>query len=127
MLLFLDPSGSYWTDLFPPVALMGCGFGLSYSSLNSAALVGVPSSDLGQANAVFTMLRTLGGGIGVAIAVAMLGDRTVASVGVAAMDAAFDRAFLVLGTSALIGAVVFRIAFPTRTEELRLRSLAGSR
>ena len=122
LLLFLEPDGRYVTNLLPAVLLMGIGFGLSYSSLNSAALVGVPAEHLGQANAVFTMLRTLGGAIGVAIAVAMLGDRTLGSP--AARDdlvAAFDRAFLVLGCSAVVGAVAFRLAFPSRVEEQRLR------
>lgn len=125
MLLFLDPEGSYWTDLLPPVLLIGLGFGLSYSALNSSALVGVPAEHLGQANAVFTMLRTLGGAIGVAIAVAMLGDRTA---GTPALErelvAAFDRAFLALGAAALIAAVVFRVAFPDRSEEMALRRAA---
>jgi EmrB/QacA subfamily drug resistance transporter len=122
MVLFLDPDGSYVTDLLPAVTLMGTGFGLSYSSLNSAALVGVPSEHLGQVNAVFTMLRTLGGAIGVAIAVAMLGDRTITNVA-SKLDlvAAFDRAFVVLGSSALLGAVAFRLAFPSRELEERLR------
>ncbi|MDG2113554.1 MAG: MFS transporter [Actinomycetota bacterium] len=126
MLLFLEPDGNYWTNMLPAVVLMGTGFGLSYSPLNTAALVGVPTAHFGQANAVFTMLRTLGGAIGVAIAVAMLGDRTV---GTAAAELelvdAFDRAFLVLGCSALLGAVLFRLSFPSRRDELRLRQAAS--
>lgn len=126
MLLFLEPDGSYWTDMFPAVTMMGMGFGLSYSPLNTAALVGVPSAHFGQANAVFTMLRTLGGAIGVAIAVAMLGDRTLGSeADRLELVGAFDRAFLVLGSSALFGAVVFRFAFPSRDEERRLRDRAA--
>jgi EmrB/QacA subfamily drug resistance transporter len=126
MLLFLEPDGSYLTNMLPALILMGIGFGLSYSSLNSAALVGVPSADLGQANAVFNTLRTIGGALGVAVAVAMIGDLAVGADGDSTeLVAAFNRAILVLGSSALVGAILFRVAFPSRDEEMALRRAAN--
>jgi hypothetical protein len=84
--------------------------------------VGVSSADLGQANAVFNTLRTIGGALGVAVAVAMIGDLAVGADGDSTeLVAAFNRAILVLGSSALVGAILFRVAFPSRDEEMALR------
>ena len=63
---------NYWTGMFPGFVLMGFGMGMSFAPLNGAALVDIPPTSIGQANAAFSTGRFLSGALGVAAVIAAL-------------------------------------------------------
>jgi hypothetical protein len=96
----------YWGTFFPAAVMYGVGFGLTFAPLNGAALRGVGSDEFGQVNAAFNTIRNLGGGLGVAIMVAVLGnDRPIPL-------ANFDRAYTVFAVIAVLPALVIGFAYP---------------
>lgn len=99
---------AYLTSVLPAIVLFGTGFGLSFSSLNAAALDGQPDTMFGEVNAGFNTVRNLAGGLGVAVAVAILGDSN--SIG---FDR-FDRFFFVFALFSAIPAIVINGFFPRR-------------
>ena len=104
----LDATPDYWTEFFPGIVLFGAGFGLTFSPLNAAALRGVRASALAQVHAAFNTINNAAGAVGIAVAVALLGES-----GRSDALAAFDRAFLALGLFALAAAVIFRVFYPS--------------
>ena len=102
----LGPTPHYWTGVFPATAMFGTGFGLTFSPLNGAALRGVDVAAFGEVNAAFNTVRNLGGGLGVAVVVAILGnDRPIPF-------ARFNHAYLALAFLAAIPAVVIATCYP---------------
>ena len=73
LLLFLDENVRFWIAFFPATVCFGLGMGVLASHLNSAALVDIEPAALATANGVHQSLRYSVGGIGVAIAIAVLG------------------------------------------------------
>ncbi|MEZ5379606.1 MAG: MFS transporter [Acidimicrobiales bacterium] len=90
------PEPRYLTAYLPSIILFGTGFGLTFSSLNAAALEGQTEEMFGEVNAGFNTVRNLSAGLGVAAAVALLGERDAIAF------EAFDRFFFVF---ALVGAL----------------------
>ena len=97
----------YWTHMFPGLVLFGFGMGLTFAPLNGAALLDVPRSLFGQANAAFNTGRFLSGALGIAAVVAALGNNQAADP-----LGPFRRAFFVLSLSSLVSAVVIALAWP---------------
>lgn len=108
MVLRWGAEPNYLTGFLPGIIVFGCGFGLTFSSLNTAALDGQPESMFGEVNAGFNTVRNLASGLGVAVAVAILGDSE--SIG---FDR-FDRFFFVFALFAAIPAVVINGFYPKR-------------
>ena len=73
LLFFLDDNVRFWFAFFPATVCFGLGMGVLASHLNSAALVDIEPAALATANGVHQSLRYSVGGIGVAIAIAVLG------------------------------------------------------
>ncbi len=73
LLFFLDENVRFWFAFFPATVFFGLGMGLLASHLNSAALVDIKPDALATANGVHQSLRYSVGGVGVAIAIAVLG------------------------------------------------------
>ena len=71
---------NYWTGYFPGLVVFGIGAGMVGIVITNAALAGVAEAQLASANAAFQTIRRLVGAIGVALAVAILGDRRTESV-----------------------------------------------
>ena len=107
--LTLGVRPDYWGGMFPGLVLFGLGMGFTFAPLNGAALVDVPSSSIGRANATFNTGRFLSGAIGIAAVVAALGDGDKAHP-----NAPFDRAYLLLALLSLVAAAVLAIAWPRR-------------
>ncbi|GAA2082144.1 MFS transporter [Actinomadura alba] len=115
ILLFLraGTSGDYVTVLLPALLIHGAGNGLSFPSLNIAAVGGLPNDQQGLASGLVTSAVQIGAGIGVAVlaAVMALGDSTLAG---------YRLAFLTAGSFSLLGALVAHLglrapaAGPTR-------------
>lgn len=90
---------SFWSWYLVGLLLFGVGAGMVGIVVTNAALAGLPDHDLATANAVFQTIRRLVGAVGVAIAVALLGDRSVESV------EAFRRVWLLVGGGYLFSVV----------------------
>jgi len=100
----LGPEPAYVRGLLPGILLFSTGFGLTFSPLNTAALVGVPDTALGQVNAAFNTARHLAAALGAAAVVALLGDRSTVD--------AFDAAYLLLGAFVAVGALIVWFVYP---------------
>ncbi|MEZ5264820.1 MAG: MFS transporter [Acidimicrobiales bacterium] len=100
----LGAEPDYLRELLPGILLFSAGFGLTFSPLNTAALVGVPDAAFGQVNAAFNTARHLASALGAATIVAI--------VGADASLAVFDRAFLFLGVNVVVGAAIIWFVYP---------------
>lgn len=103
--LTVGETPDFWADYFPGLVVFGVGAGMVGIVVTNAALASLPEMHLASANAVFQMVRRLVGAIGVAIAVAILGDRTTESV------AAFRGTWIMIGIGYLFS-VVAVLAYP---------------
>jgi NTE family protein len=106
MVFRFGPEPDYWGTFFPATLMFGIGFGMTFAPLNGAALRGVDAAAFGQVNAAFNTVRNLGGGLGVALMVAVLGNEKPIPM------ANFDRAFTIFAVLALVPALVITIAYP---------------
>ena len=106
----LGAEPAYVRDFLPGAALYSVGFGLIFSPLTAAALRGVDTADLGQANAAFNAVRSLGGGLGIAIVIALLGDARVIPL------TYFDHAYLAIAAMTLVGWLVVALLYPRQAD-----------
>lgn len=97
---------SYVRDFLPGALLFAIGFGLNHPPLTAAALRGVRTADLGQAHAAFSSVRQLGGGLGIAVVIAILGDADVIPLRL------FDRAYTTVSVMTLLAWAVVAFAYP---------------
>ncbi|MFC7589547.1 MFS transporter [Nonomuraea antimicrobica] len=101
ILLFLraGAGGDYLTVLLPALVVHGVGNGLSFPSLNIAAVAGLPDERQGLASGLVTSAVQIGAGIGVAVlaAVTTLGESVLAG---------YRIAFLTAGGFSLAGALI---------------------
>ena len=70
---------AFWTEWFPGQVLSGIGVGATLPLLGSAALAAVPGGRYATASAVVSSARQLGGVLGIAVLVLILGDPTAAT------------------------------------------------
>jgi EmrB/QacA subfamily drug resistance transporter len=63
----LEVGGTYWTNVFPGLAICALGMGLSFVSGTLAATSGVPKHFSGLASGVFNTSQQVGGAIGLAV------------------------------------------------------------
>jgi NTE family protein len=73
----LEPA--FWTQWFPGQVISGIGVGATLPLLGSAALAAVPGGRYATASAVVSSARQLGGVLGIAILVVILGNPTPAT------------------------------------------------
>lgn len=104
----LGTTPQYWTEIFPAVCAFGMGFGLTFSPLNGAALAGIDGAALGEVNAAFNTIRNLGGGLGVAVVVALLGNARPIPF------ESFNRVYVVMAFLAAVPALVIAALYPRR-------------
>jgi EmrB/QacA subfamily drug resistance transporter len=101
--------GYYWTDIFPPLMIMGLGLGLVFVGVQIAGNAGVPPDKAGLAGALITASFQLGVALGLAILSALATARTssLLSAHHAVPDAlvgGYTRALL--GATFFVGAVI---------------------
>jgi MFS family permease len=111
---------NYLTGFLPAILLFGTGFGLTFSSLNAAALDGQPEAMFGEVNAGFNTVRNLASGLGVAAAVAILGDADNIPF------ERFDRFFFVFALFAAAPAIVINGFYPRSQHSQAIRTVPGS-
>ena len=85
--------------------LYGIGMGLTFAPVNAAALLEVPPSEYGQANAGFSTVRFLASALGIAAVIAAIGEGDDAFAG-------YDRAFAVLAVVSAAAVVLVATAWP---------------
>ena len=101
--------GHYWTDLFPPLMVMGFGLGLVFVGVQIAGNAGVPPDKAGLAGALITASFQIGVALGLAVLSALATARTHSLLAAhrAAQDAqvgGYARGLLV--AAFFVGAVV---------------------
>ncbi|MER5426245.1 MFS transporter [Streptosporangium roseum] len=108
ILLFLraGASGDYLTVLLPALVVHGVGNGLSFPSLNIAAVGGLPDDRQGLASGLITSSVQIGAGVGVALLAATM------TVGGSGPDG-YRLAFLVAGAFSLLGAALAYLGIRT--------------
>ncbi|WP_052852255.1 MFS transporter [Streptomyces avicenniae] len=101
ILLFLraGDSADYATVLLPALLVHGIGNGLSFPSLNIAAVGALPAEQQGLASGLITSSLQIGAGIGVAVLAALM------AAGGPGIDG-YRLAFLAAGCFSLVGAVL---------------------
>jgi NTE family protein len=102
----VDESPDFWSLYLVGLLLFGLGAGMVGIVVTNAALTDLPEHDLGIGNAVFQTIRRLSGAIGVAIAVALIGDRSNESV------QAFRSVWVLIACGYLFSALVI-LRYPT--------------
>ena len=105
----LSEAGNYWTDVFPWTVLIGVSGSLSWATFTSAALVDVDPARYGQANGVSLTVRQMGAALGIALAIAVIGDSAIAS----ADD--FKVAFAVMAGACVVCAAGLAVLYPRRS------------
>jgi EmrB/QacA subfamily drug resistance transporter len=68
--------GHYWTDIFPPMMIMGLGLGLVFVAVQIAGNAGVPPDKAGLAGALITASFQVGAALGLAILSALATSRS---------------------------------------------------
>jgi EmrB/QacA subfamily drug resistance transporter len=72
----IGPHASYFSSLFPVIAAMGAGWAMVSPQLNGALLKHVHHNFWGEANASFNTVRNVAAALGIAVAVALIGETT---------------------------------------------------
>jgi EmrB/QacA subfamily drug resistance transporter len=103
--LFFQPGFSYVFGFLPATVLIGTGMGMAMGPMNSAALRDIPHAALGEANAAYNTVRSLGASLGVAFAVAILGDLDRPDLPAAFQRAMFMSLVVMMVAPALIVAL----------------------
>lgn len=75
--LFLHDEPHYLIGILPGAFLFNTGWGIVYSPIMALAMRGVAEEQMGQASAMLSSLRYLGGGMGVATVIAIVGNDDV--------------------------------------------------
>ena len=74
--LRLEVESSYLTVVLPSLSLVALGMGVTFVSLTSAAVAGVPQEDAGIASALLNAGQQVGGALGLAVLTAVATART---------------------------------------------------
>jgi EmrB/QacA subfamily drug resistance transporter len=82
-------------------ALLGAGISFSFAAMANLIVAAVPQSDVGIATGINTVMRTVGGSFGSAIATAILAGNTAAAGGLPT-EGAYTAAFAVSAGAALL-------------------------
>ena len=95
---FVPDQPDYWRTYFPAFLLVGVGVGLTISTIGAASNAFLPPHRFAMGGAVNATLRQIGSAFGVAIVVAIVGERIT--------PAASDRAFTFVGIAALLSGLL---------------------
>ncbi|GAA4569092.1 DHA2 family efflux MFS transporter permease subunit [Planotetraspora kaengkrachanensis] len=110
--LALQAAGMFWisrisggtvryAELVPPLIVAGCGVSMAMPATQSATIGALPREAVGIASGVYSMMRQLGGVVGVAVLAAVF----AAAGGYASFTAGFSRALAVCGVLSSLGAL----------------------
>jgi EmrB/QacA subfamily drug resistance transporter len=106
------PHGSYLSDILGPSLLAAVGLGLAFVPVTIAAVTGTEPHEAGLASGLINTSQQVGGALGLAILATIANSRTqdILHAGVhttaIALTKGFDRAFLIGGGFAVLGAIL---------------------
>lgn len=106
--LLVTASSSYWTTILPAALLTGLGGAMAWPTFTSAALLDVPSDQYGQANGVNLTMRQLGGAMGIAIVITIIGNGATAEL------SSFRTVWASLGIALVASSALLAWAYPRR-------------
>lgn len=112
-------SSSYWADIFPGLALVAVGAGMSFVALTIAATSGVPANESGLASGLLNTAQQIGGALGLAIlsgiaashATSYFANHASESNVMAAASVEGYQMALLVGTFFAIGAAILALLF----------------
>ncbi len=104
--VMLDAEPNYVGVMLPGLLMYGVGMGLTFAPVNAAALLEVPETEYGQANAGFNTIRSLASGLGIAAVIAAIGEVTGDPF------VGYDRAFTFLAITSGAAVVLLAVAWP---------------
>ena len=107
----LEPA--FWSEWLPGQVLSGIGVGATLPLLGSASLAAVPGGRYATASAVTSSARQLGGVLGIAILVVILGEPTPAT----AVDAFRDGWVLSIVAFVLVAVIAFPLGRLRKADE----------
>jgi EmrB/QacA subfamily drug resistance transporter len=112
----------YWTDILPPMVLVGFGAGLGFPAIMTLAMSSATPSDAGLASGLINTSVQVGGAIGLAVLATLAANHTKGQLAAgvappAALTSGFHVAYYVgaavLASGIAIAAVVFRSPPPS--------------
>jgi MFS family permease len=120
LLLLTRVSGSYFTDVLPPLLLMGLGAGAAIPALMGLAMADVPAADAGVASGLINTTQQVGAAVGTAVLAAAAASRTESLGALNHREALASGFRLAYGVSAgfLIAAVALGALVLTRRPRL---------
>lgn len=92
---------SHYSELVLPLVVAGCGVSMAMPATQSASIGALPRDAVGIASGIYSMMRQLGGVVGVAVLAAVF----AAAGGYESFTAGFARALAVCGVLSLLGAL----------------------
>jgi EmrB/QacA subfamily drug resistance transporter len=108
-----DPTVQYH-EFVAPLIVAGCGVSMAMPATQSASIGALPQQAVGIASGIFSMMRQLGGVVGVAVLAAVF----AAAGGYASFSHGFSRAMVVCGALSVAGAMAGLGITSRRTVEL---------
>jgi len=121
--VFLALAHAHPWQFIVSAALLGCGISFAFASMANLIVGAVPQSEVGVATGINTIMRTVGGAFGAAVASAILTGTTVAGSSLPS-EGAYTAAF-VLSAAGGVLAVGAALLVPTRAAE-RARAAAAA-
>jgi EmrB/QacA subfamily drug resistance transporter len=123
-----NTTGTYWSETFVPFMIAGAGIGITFVSVTVAGMAGVEPRQLGIASGLINTSRQVGASLGLAILATSATARTADLLGHtsvhSALTSGFDRAFVLGGIFAAVGAVASAILIPFKRPPARARAEA---
>ncbi len=114
----ISVNGSYATEVLVPLVFAGAGIGITFVSVTVAAMAGVQHGEVGLASGLINTARQIGGSLGLAILATLATTRTSSLLHHASVHSAltsgFQRAFMLGGILAAVGAVASALLIPMR-------------
>jgi len=104
--VMLDGEPNYVGVMLPGLLMYGVGMGLTFAPVNAAALLEIPETEYGQANAGFNTIRSLASGLGIAAVIAAIGEVSDDPF------VGYDRAFTFLAITSAAAVALLVLAWP---------------
>jgi MFS family permease len=104
-------------------ALLGTGVAFSFASMANLIVGAVPQSEVGVATGINTIMRTVGGAFGAAVATAILTGHTIGGTSLPS-ESAYTTAFVMSAVGGVF-AIAAALLVPTRAAE-RARTAAAT-
>src|SRR6201995_2823926 len=123
--------GSYAADVLGPSLLAAVGLGFAFVPVTIAAVTGTQPQEAGLASGLINTSQQIGGALGLAILATVANSRTqdILNAGVhntaIALTKGFDRAFLIGGGFALVGAILTVLLISSKDSRENATSASG--